>query len=125
MLEYQIQMEIVSYIKNNLPFLEVIFIKNETKGGVKEKSLAVKMGLKIGCPDLLLTAPKRNIMFLEVKKKGEKPRKSQREAQEDFRRQGFYVAWADNFGDSKKIILEWCKTFIDDISLQSDEEVLV
>tara|TARA_R110002167_G_scaffold137575_1_gene324629 strand:+ start:50 stop:391 length:342 start_codon:yes stop_codon:yes gene_type:complete len=101
------QADLVSYIKGSLPMIKVVYIKNECPPSVQAKTKAIRMGLLPGTPDLMLLAPNGNLMFLELKDKGKKPRKNQVEVMEMLNSYGFKSEWSDEFGLSKIKVLEW------------------
>ena len=55
MKEYQFQIKIVNYLKSKkLSKLRFFHVSNQGIRSIKYKSILSKMGLKAGCPDLIL-----------------------------------------------------------------------
>lgn len=60
-----------------------------------------------GMPDWLLLHPLHGIVWLELKRPGEKPRKVQLEYMAILKHKGFRVCWADSVERTKWHLAEW------------------
>ena len=70
MKEYQFQIKIVNYLKSKkLSKLRFFHVPNQGIRSIKYKSILSKMGLKAGCPDLILEFKGGRIVYLELKTK--------------------------------------------------------
>ena len=70
MKEYQIQIKIINYLKSKkLSKLRFFHVPNQGVRSIKYKSLLTKMGLKAGCPDLVLEFKNGRIVYIELKTK--------------------------------------------------------
>ena len=70
MKEYQLQIAIVNYLKSTkLEKFRFFHVPNQGIRSVKYKSLLSKMGLKPGCPDLILEFKGGRIVYVEIKAK--------------------------------------------------------
>ncbi len=70
MKEYQFQIRIVNYLKSKkLSKLRFFHVPNQGIRSIKYKSILSKMGLKAGCPDLILEFKGGRIVYLELKTK--------------------------------------------------------
>tara|TARA_R110000782_G_scaffold90063_1_gene173075 strand:- start:23 stop:373 length:351 start_codon:yes stop_codon:yes gene_type:complete len=70
MKEYQIQIKLINHLKSrNLSKLRFYHIPNQGIRSVKYKMLLYSMGLKPGCPDLILEFKNGKIVYIELKTK--------------------------------------------------------
>ena len=70
MKEYQFQIKIINYLKSKkLSKLRFYHVPNQGIRSIKYKSILSKMGLKAGCPDLILEFKGGRIVYLEWKTK--------------------------------------------------------
>ena len=72
MKEYQLQIKLINYLKQKkLSKLRYFHIPNQGVRSFKYKMLLASMGMKSGCPDLILEFKGGKIVYLELKlKKG-------------------------------------------------------
>lgn len=68
--------------------------------------LCIKLTSMIGLPDRMLLFPKGKIGFVEVKRKGQKPRAIQEKRINDLRKLGFNCFILDDTKDISRIIQE-------------------
>ena len=79
MKEYQLQIKLVNYLKKKkLSKLRFFHIPNQGIRSVKYKMLLASMGLKAGCPDLILEFKGGKIVYIELKTKKGTLSKSQK-----------------------------------------------
>ena len=70
MKEYQLQIKLINHLKSrNLPKLRFFHIPNQGIRSVRYKMLLASMGLKAGCPDLILEFKNGKIVYVELKSK--------------------------------------------------------
>ena len=70
MKEYQLQIKVIDYLKNKkLSKLRYFHIPNQGMRSVKYNTLLSRMGMKPGCPDLILEFKGGNIVYIELKSK--------------------------------------------------------
>ena len=70
MKEYQLQIKLVNHLKSrNLSKLRFFHIPNQGIRSVRYKMLLASMGLKAGCPDLILEFKNGKIVYIELKSK--------------------------------------------------------
>tara|TARA_R110000822_G_scaffold223614_1_gene356761 strand:+ start:839 stop:1225 length:387 start_codon:yes stop_codon:yes gene_type:complete len=71
MKEYKIQIEVCKFLKYLQDKYQFRFfhIPNEGKRSFNNRMILIKMGLKPGCPDLLLEFPAGRIVYIELKSK--------------------------------------------------------
>ena len=70
MKEYQLQIKIIDYLKNKkLSKLRYFHIPNQGMRSVKYNTLLSRMGMKAGCPDLILEFKGGKIVYIELKSK--------------------------------------------------------
>ena len=70
MKEYQLQIKIIDYLKNKkLSKLRYFHIPNQGMRSVKYNTLLSRMGMKPGCPDLILEFKGGHIVYIELKTK--------------------------------------------------------
>ena len=68
MKEYQIQIKLIEYIKSKkLPRFRFFHVPNQGIRSKKQKFLLSNMGLKSGCPDLILEFKGGSIVYIELK----------------------------------------------------------
>lgn len=99
------------------PDLEVMFaIPN---GGLRDKITAARLkaeGVKAGVCDIFLPVPiidNKTLyhgLFLELKKKGEYPKKIQYEFRDKMQKYGYAATWSDNYESAKQIISSYLAT---------------
>ena len=71
MKEYKVQIEVckfLRYMQDKYQF-RYFHVPNEGNRTLKNKFLLVKMGLKSGCPDLIIEFPGGRIVYIELKSK--------------------------------------------------------
>ena len=71
MKEYKVQIEVCKflyYLQDKYQF-RFFHVPNEGNRTQKNKFLLVKMGLKSGCPDLIIEFPAGRIVYIELKSK--------------------------------------------------------
>lgn len=71
----------------------------------------LKLASQSGWPDRTLMY-KGSVMFLELKKQGEKPKPLQAYTMERLMLRGFRAQWADNYELATKLIKDW-KSYVD------------
>tara|TARA_R110002050_G_scaffold80965_1_gene173115 strand:- start:549 stop:899 length:351 start_codon:yes stop_codon:yes gene_type:complete len=70
MKEYQIQVKLINYLKTkNLSKLRFFHVPNQGIRTIKYKMLLASMGMKAGCPDLILEFKNGKIVYIELKNK--------------------------------------------------------
>ena len=70
MKEYQIQIKIINYLKQKkLSKLRFFHVPNQGVRSIKYKMLLAQMGMKSGCPDLILEFKGGRIVYIEIKTK--------------------------------------------------------
>ena len=70
MKEYQLQIKLINHLKNrNLSKLRFFHIPNQGIRSVRYKMLLSNMGMKAGCPDLILEFKNGKIVYIELKTK--------------------------------------------------------
>jgi hypothetical protein len=70
MKEYQIQVKLINYLKTkNLSKLRFFHVPNQGIRTIKYKMLLASMGMKAGCPDLILEFKNGKIVYIELKTK--------------------------------------------------------
>jgi len=70
MKEYQIQVKLINYLKTkNLSKLRFFHVPNQGIRTIKYKMLLASMGMKAGCPDLILEFKNGKIVYIELKSK--------------------------------------------------------
>ena len=68
MKEYQLQIKIINYLKSKkLSKLRYFHIPNQGVRSFKYKMLLAQMGMKSGCPDLILEFKNGKIVYIELK----------------------------------------------------------
>ena len=68
MKEYQLQIKLLKHIKDKkLSKLRVFHVPNQGIRSIKQKLLLSNMGLKSGCPDLILEFKGGSIVYIELK----------------------------------------------------------
>jgi len=68
MKEYQIQIKLINYLKQKkLSKLRFFHIPNQGVRSIKYKMLLAQMGMKSGCPDLILEFKEGKIVYIELK----------------------------------------------------------
>ena len=68
MKEYQLQIKIINYLKSKkLSKLRYFHIPNHGVRSFKYKMLLAQMGMKSGCPDLILEFKNGKIVYIELK----------------------------------------------------------
>ncbi len=68
MKEYQLQIELIDYLKSrNLSKLRFFHVPNQGIRTIRYKMILSKMGLKAGCPDLILEFKNGKIVYIELK----------------------------------------------------------
>ena len=68
MKEYQIQIKLINYLKSKkLSKLRFFHIPNQGVRSIKYKMLLAQMGMKSGCPDLILEFKGGKIVYIELK----------------------------------------------------------
>ena len=68
MKEYQLQIKIINYLKSKkLSKLRYFHIPNQGVRSFKYKMLLTQMGMKSGCPDLILEFKNGKIVYIELK----------------------------------------------------------
>ena len=68
MKEYQLQIKIINYLKSKkLSKLRYFHIPNQGVRSFKYKILLTQMGMKSGCPDLILEFKNGKIVYIELK----------------------------------------------------------
>lgn len=68
MKEYQIQIKLINYLKSKkLSKLRFFHIPNQGVRSMKYKMLLAQMGMKSGCPDLILEFKGGKIVYIELK----------------------------------------------------------
>ena len=70
MKEYQLQIQIIKYLEQKkLSKLRFFHVPNQGIRSIKYKSILTKMGMKAGCPDLILEFKNGKIVYIELKTK--------------------------------------------------------
>ena len=70
MKEYQIQIKLINYLKQKkLSKLRFFHIPNQGVRSIKYKMLLAQMGMKSGCPDLILEFKGGKMVYIELKTK--------------------------------------------------------
>jgi len=70
MKEYQIQIKLINYLQDkNLSKLRFFHVPNQGIRTIKYKMLLASMGMKAGCPDLILEFKNGKIVYIELKTK--------------------------------------------------------
>jgi len=70
MKEYEIQIQLINYLKSRkLKNFRFFHIVNQGIRSIKYKMLLAKMGMKSGCPDLILEFKNGKIVYIELKSK--------------------------------------------------------
>ena len=70
MKEYQLQIKLINHLKSrNLSKLRFFHIPNQGIRSVRYKMLLSNMGMKAGCPDLILEFKNGKIVYIELKTK--------------------------------------------------------
>tara|TARA_R110000751_G_scaffold215370_1_gene318886 strand:- start:38 stop:388 length:351 start_codon:yes stop_codon:yes gene_type:complete len=70
MKEYQIQIKLINYLKSKkLSKLRFFHIPNQGVRSIKYKMLLASMGMKSGCPDLILEFKGGKMVYIELKTK--------------------------------------------------------
>ena len=70
MKEYQIQIKLINYLESkNLSKLRFFHVPNQGIRTIKYKMLLASMGMKAGCPDLILEFKNGKIVYIELKTK--------------------------------------------------------
>ena len=68
MKEYQLQIKIIDYLRNKkLSKMRYFHIPNQGIRSLKYKFLLASMGMKSGCPDLILEFKGGKIVYIELK----------------------------------------------------------
>lgn len=68
MKEFQLQIKLVEYLKQKkLSRFRFYHVPNQGIRSIKYQSILTKMGLKSGCPDLILEFEGGKIVYLEIK----------------------------------------------------------
>ena len=68
MKEYQIQIKLINYLKSKkLSKLRFFHIPNQGVRSIKYKMLLAQMGMKSGCPDLILEFKDGKFVYIELK----------------------------------------------------------
>ena len=68
MKEYQLQIKLVNYLKSKkLSKFRFFHIPNQGRRSLKYQFLLASMGLKAGCPDLILEFKGGRIVYIELK----------------------------------------------------------
>ena len=93
------------------PGLELMYhIPNEGKRTVSNGAALKRQGLKKGVPDICLPVPKGKYhgMYIEMKKKGEKPTAEQKKYINELAKQGYACIIADKgWADAAELIKEY------------------
>ncbi len=70
MKEYQLQIKLINHLKSrNLLKLRFFHIPNQGIRSIRYKMLLSNMGMKAGCPDLILEFKNGKIVYIELKSK--------------------------------------------------------
>tara|TARA_Y100001938_G_scaffold127688_1_gene180788 strand:- start:296 stop:640 length:345 start_codon:yes stop_codon:yes gene_type:complete len=70
MLEYQLQIKVIEYLKSKkLSKLRFFHVPNQGIRNIKYNYILKKMGMKSGCPDLILEFKNGRIVYIELKSK--------------------------------------------------------
>ena len=102
MKEYQLQIKLVNHLKSrNLSKLRFFHIPNQGIRSVRYKMLLASMGLKAGCPDLILEFKGGKIVYLELKLKKGKLSENQKMWQKlsNILKTPHYILKANKFSD--------------------------
>lgn len=68
MKEYQIQIKLINYLKSKkLSKFRFFHVPNQGVRSIKQKLLLASMGMKSGCPDLILEFKGGRIVYVEIK----------------------------------------------------------
>jgi len=101
---------IYEWVKNKTDLESSCFhFCNEGKRGYVNANLLKRMGFKAGASDYFFSRPNKVFtgLWIEVKDKGKKPTKQQRDFMHRMLMDGYYATWFDNFDDVIKCIKEF------------------
>jgi hypothetical protein len=105
MKEYQLQIKLITYLKSKkLSKLRYFHVANQGMRSFKYKMLLASMGMKSGCPDLILEFKGGKIVYIELKTNKGSLSKSQKlwETISNILKTPHYVIKGGTFIDLKK-----------------------
>lgn len=106
--EARLQMAVVQYLKlAGVPGLLYFSVPNEQKCSVQRGAMLKKMGRISGVSDLVVIIPDKEVLFLELKAKGESPTTSQCEFGELATFAGHQWCWADCIDEAISILKDY------------------
>ena len=101
--ETVICINIYEWVKNKTDLKDSCFhFANEGKRSYVNANLLKRMGFKAGASDFFFSRPNKqySALWVEIKDKGKKPTKDQREFMHRMLMDGHYATWFDNFDDT-------------------------
>ena len=107
--EALLQKALLQYIDIQYPRVEAVASMAGERRGWNAQRLAKALGLKKGVSDLTLYGPDRAVLFLELKKPGEKPTKEQMSFLWRMADRGHSATWCDNIDSAINIVDQWAK----------------